>query len=608
MSTKIAITSALLRWSSLLFASIVLVSKGEKTSIDIYRRLKKTHGPTEPSLLYYTSPDGNRLLYQAPIDFHTELKSKDSNGIGGSMNNNIDPACWISSFLILDQARLIVHEDVGQVKLLNNTTSSADRTDSIQKLSLSTKPGSTTCAMLEHHDRKVLALEMTRCYMEEHKYLFQELIFHSSSEEGDAVESFDISQCYDSNAIYSSPYNLQKCIQYMDDVGFLTYTQLLILLDGICSKWSRPLWDYVLMDSTMKMIGMFQSLEQQQSRQNLSQVLINATEQLLLLQSSSIPEEDLLVINEHERIRKAYQHMSNILELANRLKKIFIRVIQWYALLKLSGTISLIHYFGPLCAVTTISLVVFVISQIYRCLSCRRVPRKIDEDRSKNDTKNEKKVEMQILLNQREHHKIVQAHLEEFLMIQLQRKQAQQGIPNCKDCEDTCQRYNVKKKKQVLKNQPQKRAVNDEHPTIQVEPKTIVRNIRDLESKCHIGSYNHEDLVATNENDKQKKKNIVEHLSVMPVLDSVRELSTYMPIISPEQYRQLVVEEPIFSDRSTLSNTTDFEFHSMEELDDSSADYLSVPAGSRKRCYSEDTIEREINETGKRLKSSRVWY
>jgi hypothetical protein len=428
---------------------------------------------------------------------------------------------------------------------------------------------------------------MTRCYMEEHKYLFQELIFHSSSEEDDVAETFDTSQCYDSNAMYSSPYNLQKCIQYMDDVGFLTYTQLLILLDGICSKWSRPLWDYVVMDSTMKMIEMFQSSEQQQSRENLSQVLINVTEQLLLLQSSPLPEEDLLVINEHERIRKAYQHMSNILELANRLKNMFMSVIQWYALLKLSGTMSLIHYFSPLCAVT-VSLVVFAISQIYRCFSCRRVTQKIDEDRSKNDTKNDKKVDLQILLNQRKHHKIVQAQLEEFLMIQTQRKQAQQGRPDCNHCKHACHPYSTKKLQQVVKNQPPKRAGNEEHPIIQIEPKSIVRKMHDLESKCHIGSSNHEDLVLTDPIIKQKKKKI-----------------TDIPVISPEQYRQLVVKEPIFSDHSTLSDTTDFEFHSMEEFDDSSCDNLSVTAGSRKRLYSEDNNQRENNETCKRLKSSR---
>jgi hypothetical protein len=315
----------------------------------------------------------------------------------------------------------------------------------------------------------------------------------------------------------------------------------------------------------------------------------------LLLQSSSLPEEDMLLINEHERIRKVYQHMSYILEHANRLKRILMSVIQWYALLKLSGTISLVHYFGPLWALT-VSLVVILISQIYRCLSCRRVTRKMDEGYCKNDARNDKMAEMQILLNQRKHHDIVQAHLEEFVLIQSQRKHAQQGG---KDREHACYTNSTKKLNQTVVNQPRKRAnVNERRATLRIEPKAIKRSIQDLESKCQIGLYNHEDLVSTDQITTQKKKHKVRHLSLRPVLD--QESSTYMHLISPEHCRPLVAEKPLFSDRSTLSDTTDFEYHSMEEFDDSSSDHLSVSAGSRKHLYSEDSWEKEINETRKK--------
>lgn len=388
------------------FSNYVL---GDKTSVDIYARLKKTAGAGEsPSLYFHRAGNGNQLLYQAPLDFHAALKNDNS------FINNIDPSCWISSFLIIDQARSLLHKGAGIVEISSKEDNDVQFTK--QENMLITKPGRTICSILEHHERRHLALEMTRCYMEEHKYMFHSLMFsnpllHEEEQQQDGQTSFDISQCHDSFAIYSSPWTLQKCLQHMDDVGFLTYTQLVIMIDGICSRWSRSLWDYAVMESTMRVL----EEQQNQSMQELSQMLINATEQLLQLQSLPNDDRDLLLMNEHERIRKIYEYAAKILFVAAQWKATVISVAQWYTLLNLSGSIPFISKIGVFCAFST-SFALIVITTLFRCLfgsKSRRI--ECAETAGQHSRDNTKYYEEQILENRRKYQENMQACLQQWI-------------------------------------------------------------------------------------------------------------------------------------------------------------------------------------------------
>jgi len=406
--------SHLLLWRFILvfevnFSNYVL---GDKTSVDIYTRLKKTTGTAEsPSLYYHRAVNGNQLLYQAPLDFHAELK-KDS-----SLINNIDPSCWISSFLIIDQARSVPHKGAGIVEILSKEDNDVKITK--QENMLITKPGRAICSILEHHERRHLALEMTRCYMEEHKYMFQSLMFsttpmHKEEQQQDGQTGFDISQCHDSFAIYSSPWTLQKCLQHMEDVGFLTYTQLVIMIDGICSRWSRSLWDYAVMESTMRALEAFQGLQQNQSMQELSQMLINTTEQLMQLQSSPKDDQDLLLLNEHERIRKIYEYTAKILFIAAQWKATVMSVVQWYTLLNLSGSIPFISKIGALCTFST-SFAIIVISTLFRCIFGSKSRRIECTESTGQHSWDNTKYEEQISENRKRYQEKMQACIQQWI-------------------------------------------------------------------------------------------------------------------------------------------------------------------------------------------------
>jgi len=138
---------------------------------------------------------------------------------------------------------------------------------------------------LTPHKRKYLALEMTRCLMEESVPLAKPLLHLSKKvQHKEEHEEFDLAQCHDSHALYSSSWTLQQCVRRMNDKEFPFYTRLVIAVDSICASISRSQWEYTVMESAMKALETFQNIDvEQQSMQELSQGLID---QIHLVQSN----------------------------------------------------------------------------------------------------------------------------------------------------------------------------------------------------------------------------------------------------------------------------------------------------------------------------------